>query len=104
MAIVYLLTVHGRVQGVGYRALVAGSAARYGIRGMVMNLDDGSVEVLAVGEKKSIDAFINEINVDIPGGASVMKIDRKELKESEIVHGKSAGSYLRFSIESIDGE
>jgi len=41
--------VHGRVQGVGYRNFVQHSAHRIGVQGYTRNLDDGRVEVYAVG-------------------------------------------------------
>lgn len=41
--------VRGRVQGVGYRNFVQREATRLGIHGFTRNLDDGSVEVYAVG-------------------------------------------------------
>ncbi len=40
--------VHGRVQGVGFRAWVVRLADELGIRGWVRNRHDGTVEVLAV--------------------------------------------------------
>ena len=44
-----LYRVRGRVQGVGFRYFVEHAASNLGIRGWVRNLDDGSVEVYAVG-------------------------------------------------------
>lgn len=41
--------VRGRVQGVGFRHFVVQNARRLGLRGYARNLDDGRVEVLAVG-------------------------------------------------------
>jgi acylphosphatase len=41
--------VRGRVQGVGYRYFVERAAAQLGLTGYARNLDDGSVEVYAVG-------------------------------------------------------
>jgi acylphosphatase len=41
--------VHGRVQGVGYRATTLDEARRLGLAGWVRNRFDGSVEVLAEG-------------------------------------------------------
>lgn len=42
--------VHGMVQGVGYRYVTRNVAQRLGVKGFVRNLDDGTVEVQAVGE------------------------------------------------------
>jgi acylphosphatase len=41
--------VRGRVQGVGYRYFVEEIADQLGLSGYARNLDDGSVEVYAVG-------------------------------------------------------
>jgi acylphosphatase len=41
--------VHGRVQGVGYRYFAQKAASGLGLSGYARNLDDGSVEVYAVG-------------------------------------------------------
>jgi len=43
------VTVHGRVQGVGYRAWVAYQALTIGLEGWVRNRRDGSVEALFSG-------------------------------------------------------
>ncbi len=44
-----LYRVRGRVQGVGFRYFVEHSAKALDIRGWVRNVDDGSVEVYALG-------------------------------------------------------
>lgn len=41
--------VRGRVQGVGFRYFVEHAANSLGVRGHVRNLDDGRVEVYAIG-------------------------------------------------------
>jgi acylphosphatase len=41
--------VRGQVQGVGFRYFVEQSAQALGVKGWVRNVDDGSVEVYAVG-------------------------------------------------------
>jgi acylphosphatase len=51
-------TVRGHVQGVWYRASTAQQAIALGVRGHARNLDDGSVEVLAVGPGAAVDALI----------------------------------------------
>lgn len=44
--------VHGRVQGVGFRASVRMRATRLGLAGSAVNLDDGSVQVIAEGPRE----------------------------------------------------
>jgi len=50
--------VHGRVQGVGFRAATAHEARKIGVGGWVRNLLDGSVEVDAWGDPASVDALV----------------------------------------------
>ena len=50
-----LCTVSGHVQGVFYRASTRHEAVRRGVSGYARNLENGSVEVLACGEKNSVD-------------------------------------------------
>ncbi len=52
------ITVHGRVQGVSYRANARRKAAQYGLRGYVANLPDGSVEIVAEGDPAQIDNLV----------------------------------------------
>lgn len=55
MAMCLLCTVSGHVQGVFYRASARHEAERRGVSGYARNLGNGSVEVLACGEKHSVD-------------------------------------------------
>ncbi len=51
----------GDVQGVGFRYTACQIARGYDITGYVRNMADGSVECLAEGDSKEIDAFIAEL-------------------------------------------
>ena len=51
--------VRGRVQGVWYRASPAQQAQSLGVHGHARNLEDGSVEVLAVGTAGAVDALLD---------------------------------------------
>ena len=51
------LVVHGRVQGVFYRASCQREAQRLGVAGWARNLDDGKVEVVAEGEPDAVAAL-----------------------------------------------
>ena len=50
--------VSGRVQGVFYRDSCHQMARRLGVRGSVRNCRDGSVEVVAEGDRDAVDALL----------------------------------------------
>lgn len=52
------IVVKGSVQGVGYRALSKHFADKFGVKGCVKNLSDGSVEIYAQGEISRLDQFV----------------------------------------------
>ncbi len=64
------IMVAGRVQGVGFRFECRRLAAQRGLRGWVKNLDDGRVEIVAEGEKDSVDR-LTEWSRHGPPGAFV---------------------------------
>ncbi|AGW92071.1 MULTISPECIES: acylphosphatase [Cupriavidus] len=51
------MVAHGRVQGVGYRAACADAADELGLGGWVRNRVDGTVEVMAHGTVKQLEAM-----------------------------------------------
>lgn len=52
------LIVEGRVQGVFFRATAAEVAHRLNVKGWVRNCPDGTVEVVAEGERKRLDDLL----------------------------------------------
>jgi acylphosphatase len=52
------VTVEGRVQGVFFRASAQAEANRLEVKGWVRNCPDGSVELVAEGEKIKLDDLI----------------------------------------------
>ena len=52
----------GQVQGVGFRYTAALTARGFQITGYVRNLPDGTVELVAEGERAEVSGFITEIN------------------------------------------
>ena len=52
------VTVHGVVQGVGYRWSCLREAERLGVSGEVRNMPDGGVEVVAEGAPEAVDRLI----------------------------------------------
>lgn len=60
--IVYTITVHGRVMGVGFREFVKKTAKQLSIVGTVRNnYSSHVVEIACSGKKESIDLFIKTL-------------------------------------------
>lgn len=53
--------VSGMVQGVGYRYFARGAARKLGLAGYVTNLNDGRVEVYAIGTPAALNALSDEL-------------------------------------------
>jgi acylphosphatase len=82
--------VHGRVQGVYFRAFVSRQASELGLTGYVRNLSGGkSVEVQAEGDKASLERLIQQLRIG-PPGAVVENIDITWLEHT--------GRYSHFKI------
>ncbi len=75
------IEVIGRVQGIGFRAMIKSYADKNGLKGYVANLDNGNVKIDIQGEKNKLDDFIEWIKTN-PGMSKVieMKIDIKKIK------------------------
>lgn len=71
------LRVHGRVQGVWFRASAVTEAERLGLRGWVRNVSDGTVEAHAQGDGAAVDALIAWSRVG-PSGAQVTEVEIAE--------------------------
>ena len=69
----YKIWVHGMVQGVGFRYYTQSQANALGVTGYAHNLRDGSVEGLAAGEEKQVEALIAWLKA---GGPSSARVDR----------------------------
>ena len=64
--------VYGKVQGVWFRKYTLDCAHRFGLVGMVKNLDDGTVLVHAIGQ--NLEEFKKYLKIG-PPGSDVEKID-----------------------------
>lgn len=53
------IVIIGRVQGVFFRASTRDEALRLGIGGWVRNQNDGSVEIVAEGDREQLEEFID---------------------------------------------
>ena len=54
----FLVTITGRVQGVGFRAFVLQHATDLGLHGWVRNRRDGSLEITVIGEPHHVDILM----------------------------------------------
>lgn len=65
MALVELHAIFsGKVQGVGFRWTVVDKAQDFGVNGFVRNVPNGTVEMVAQGEKKVLEALLEAIKSD----------------------------------------
>ncbi|ACG56855.1 acylphosphatase [Hydrogenobaculum sp. Y04AAS1] len=53
--------VFGRVQKVSFRAFTKDIADSLGIQGYVRNVEDGTVEFEAIGEKEALEMFLEKL-------------------------------------------
>ena len=66
------LVIHGRVQGVGFRASLAWEAQNMGVTGWVRNRRDGTVEAMIQGSDEAVAAMIAWTRRGPPGA----RVDR----------------------------
>lgn len=57
----------GQVQGVGFRYRCRNIAENFSLRGWVKNLPDGRVELIAQGEKETIEDFLDRLESSFQG-------------------------------------
>jgi len=81
--------VIGRVQGVGFRYFTERVAAEIGVAGYVMNRSDGSVEVMAEGERGTLQQLLEHLNRG-PSGARVERVEES--------WGPYTGRFMGFSV------
>jgi acylphosphatase len=75
----YNILLRGKVQHIGYRGIIEGTARKLDIRGYVFNDVDGSVKIACEGIQKSIDNFINSIKEF--ARSDIESIEKKEVHE-----------------------
>ena len=69
--------VRGRVQGVGFRNFAQRAAVQLGLTGYARNLDDGRVEVYAVGTAQQLSVLAGLLYQG-PPGSDVRGVDEQE--------------------------
>ena len=75
------LRIHGRVQGVFFRAWSAEEARSLGLRGWVRNRSDGTVEMLLAGSDDAVGRMIERCR-EGPPAARVERIDVAKTDEA----------------------
>ncbi len=83
------IIVEGRVQGVWYRGSAREEATRLGIAGFARNLPDGTVEIVAEGEKERIERLITWCHKGPPGA---------RVSEVRVTWDVGEGGFEGFSI------
>lgn len=68
--------IWGHVQGIGFRVTARHLALQLGLTGIVRNLEDGNVEVIAQGSRQKLDEFIKLIKEHF-GPGYIARIDIK---------------------------
>jgi hydrogenase maturation protein HypF len=85
------INVHGIVQGVGFRPFVYRTAAKFGLKGYVRNLEDASVEIVVEGSKNQVQNFLKALKNEAPSVSSIRKI--------QVKYEKFSGEFRRFEIK-----
>jgi acylphosphatase len=75
--------VRGRVQGVGFRWFVEREAGQLAVAGWVRNNPDGSVEVLATGNREQLSSLRSRLRQ----GPRAARVDDVEESEAHPVQG-----------------
>ncbi|HYM84755.1 MAG TPA: acylphosphatase [Candidatus Dormibacteraeota bacterium] len=84
-------TVHGSVQGVGFRVFVVRTATRLGLVGWVANRPDGGVECVAEGPRSSLE----RLEAALREGPPYAEVDRVDVRWSI-----PSGGFAQFGIRS----
>ncbi len=82
-------TVRGLVQGVNFRWYTQRRASELGLSGYVRNLPDGSVELVAEGNRAALESLLDFVRVG-PSAAIV--------EDVETEWGAPSGEFKRFEV------
>ena len=69
-------SIYGKVQGVGYRAYAANAASLLSLEGVVQNLPDGRVQLIAEGNQADLRSLLEELRIG-PTRAEVDMVEPK---------------------------
>ncbi len=79
--------VHGQVHGVGFRATTIEFARPLHLKGIVRNCNDGTVEIIAQGEKEALEELLAKLQ-DL---FTISKIDQQYVKTARLYSDFSIG-------------
>jgi len=71
----------GNVQGVFFRQHIKEYADSLNVKGYVKNLKDGSVEMIAISDKQTLQILLNRI-IKKPGHGSISNIEKNYSKKN----------------------
>lgn len=80
----YDIRIHGRVQGVFFRASAQSNAHHYGVKGYAQNEPDGTVFIEAEGDEEPLQKFIEWCHE----GSSAAKVEKVDYSEGDIKNFK----------------
>ncbi|MBI2972101.1 MAG: acylphosphatase [Candidatus Aenigmarchaeota archaeon] len=86
----YHTIAYGLVQGVFFRDFVRQSALELGVTGWAKNLPDGSVEILAEGDKEQLEKLLEKVRV----GPDRARVERLEIEKAKCDKRQYAGFAL----------
>ena len=72
--------IHGRVQGVWFRAWTSGEAQKLGLDGWVRNRIDGTVEAVFAGPEAQVEAML----LKCKSGPPLARVDRIETQPANV--------------------
>ncbi|TFH44580.1 MAG: hypothetical protein E4G94_03455 [ANME-2 cluster archaeon] len=75
----YAIIIRGRVQHIGYRGIIEGTARKLDLKGYIFNDIDNSVKIVVEGLQKSVDNFLNTLK-DF-ARADIESIEKFEIHE-----------------------
>ena len=87
--------VSGKVQKVGYRKRVIDIARAFGLKGMIENLDDGRVKIIAEGDDEKLKWFEHAIEI---------KNTLIQVASVEKAYTPAGGEFARFGKIVADDE
>ena len=88
----YFAKASGRVQGVGFRMYVRENASRLGIRGWVMNMSDGTVDMEVQGPSDKVDKLFEIIQE----GNYFIKVTEFHIEKQNPVMPPESGFQIRY--------